>query len=181
MERRYSPMLMGVAWLLLIIGIIANHTIWRPIGITAGIVWSLASLVVGARYWPAQFISVFFFWIISFVIGKVIQLIIKGISKKKENPDPDAAYKPPTNKVEPFMFKSFFLDPNYRKFAYRLLGSISGIIVIVLILIISNDGSDWDEWDLIGSLIIGLLIPLAVFGLYYLIRWVLRALPNTHP
>lgn len=182
-------MLMGIAYLLLIIGTVAKYTIWRPIGITAGIVWSLASLVVGARYWPMQLIHVFFFWLNSLIIGYVIQRIIKKFSKeKKENHDPDSAYKPLTNKVEPltnkvepFTFKRFFLDRNYRKFAYRLLGSISGVIFIIFLILEINNDAYYRDPDRGVYLFIGCLSPLVVFGLYHLIRWILKAFPDTLP
>ena len=131
-------MLMGIVWLLLIIGIATN--------------------LFGYR--------------------KSNSIDYQSDFKKKRNPDPDATYKPPTNKVEPFMFNSFFLDPNYRKFAYRLLGIISGIVFVIVLYLIATHDPYWDEHD-VFSLIMGLLfIPLVVFGLYHLIRWMLKALPE---
>ena len=98
-------MLMGVAYILVIIAfsIDARHKTYRNIAFTVGIIACIAALIVGIRTWTLQLIAIAFFWIICFIVGKIIGSIIKVFSKKSNEGDQTDGTNSIANKVSPLI------------------------------------------------------------------------------
>ena len=65
-------------WPLVIIALSVNNDTFKRIGITIGIIGSIAAVVIGAETFPLQIIAVAFYWVGSYLIAAIIRWIIKS-------------------------------------------------------------------------------------------------------
>lgn len=72
--------------------------------------------------------------------------------------------------------KKYFLDPQYKKFSRRVTWVISLLCAILGFSLVAPRSTQFPiEYDTIISPFIGFG---SVWGLYFLIRWILKALPK---
>ena len=70
-------------WPIVIAAFVVKNDLFKRIGITVGIVASAAMFIVGVEIWPYQLIAIAFYWIMSFLIAKIISWVIGKIRSDK--------------------------------------------------------------------------------------------------
>ena len=66
-----------IVWPITVAAFVVNHNVLKRVGIAIGVAASLLSIAAGAEVWPLQLIAIAFYWIIAFLIAKVIRRAIR--------------------------------------------------------------------------------------------------------
>lgn len=78
-------MIHAFVWPIVITAFVVNNRTFKRVGITIGVIGSIAAVIVGVEAWPLHLIAVALYWIIAFVISMPIRWIIKKVRKSKES------------------------------------------------------------------------------------------------
>ena len=70
-------------WPIVIAAFVVKNDLFKRIGITVGIIASTVMFIVGVETWPLQLIAIAFYWIVSFLIAKIISWVIGKIRSDK--------------------------------------------------------------------------------------------------